>query len=172
MSRLTPCCRPWTCWRSNCATSPAPAASSPPDATRSPPTADPKTLETPVPPSPQTEIVRILPATGPNELHVALVGDLDYEVADDALGQVLQTLRAHHEVRHLRLDCRELDMVDSMGLTVLLQIHRNACENGVLFHLDNTGPVLRRLLHLTGTYEHLTTPAVGFSDGAEAASEN
>ncbi|MFF7309767.1 STAS domain-containing protein [Streptomyces sp. NPDC008137] len=124
-----------------------------------------------MPSSPQTETVRILPATGPHELRVALAGDLDYEVADDVLDQVLQALRAHHEVRHLRLECRELGMVDSMGLTVLLQIHRTAHEHGIQFHLDDTGPVLRRLLHLTGTYEHLTTPAAERADGAEAASD-
>ncbi|MFF3848169.1 STAS domain-containing protein [Streptomyces sp. NPDC002328] len=68
-----------------------------------------------------------------------------------------ELLRTREDVRHLRLDCARLDMVDSMGLTVLLRIHRDACERGVTLHLDDTGPVLRRLLHLTGAYEHLTT---------------
>ncbi|GAA4329021.1 hypothetical protein GCM10023086_58020 [Streptomyces venetus] len=43
----------------------------------------------------------------------------------------------------------------------LLRIHRSACEDGVGFHLDGVGPVLRRLLEITGTYEYLT----GTGDG-------
>ncbi|MFC9973290.1 STAS domain-containing protein [Spirillospora sp. NPDC127200] len=94
---------------------------------------------------------------GPHTLLLALHGDLDYGTGDEVLQTARLALREHEGVRELRLDCRELGMVDSTGLSVLLQIHRDACEGGVGFHLDDTGPLLERLLHLTGTYEHLTT---------------
>ncbi|MFI6520596.1 STAS domain-containing protein [Spirillospora sp. NPDC050679] len=103
---------------------------------------------------------------GPHTLVLALSGDLDYGTGDEVLQTARLALRGHEGVRELRLDCRELGMVDSTGLSVLLQVHRDASEDGVGFHLDDMGPLLERLLHLTGTYEHLTTarPAEPSSD--------
>ncbi|MEW2811476.1 STAS domain-containing protein [Streptomyces massasporeus] len=62
------------------------------------------------------------------------------------------------EVTDLRLDCRELELVDSMGLSTLLEIHRSAGRDGIAIHLEGVGPALRRLLELTGTYAYLTSP--------------
>ncbi|MFG3250813.1 STAS domain-containing protein [Streptomyces sp. NPDC048187] len=86
---------------------------------------------------------------------MALTGDLDYDTCEDLLDRVRLALREHEKAEQLRLDCRELGTVDSMGLSTLLQIHRTAVQDGIGFHLDNIGPGLRRLLELTGTYEHL-----------------
>ncbi|MBB6416542.1 hypothetical protein HDC93_002125 [Streptomyces sp. AK010] len=47
---------------------------------------------------------------------------------------------------------------DSMGLSILLEIHRSAGRDGIAFHLGGVGPALLRLLELTGTYEYLTSP--------------
>lgn len=99
-----------------------------------------------------------LPADAPHTVRLALVGDLDYEVGDEVLHQVLQALRGGEDVRDLRLDCQGLGTVDSVGLSVLLQIHRHTSEDGTGFHLDNMGPGLERLLRITGTHEYLTTP--------------
>lgn len=40
-------------------------------------------------------------------------------------------------------------------LVALAADHRAAGQDGIEFHPDNIGPSLRRLLDLTGTYEHL-----------------
>ncbi|MEV7208399.1 MULTISPECIES: STAS domain-containing protein [unclassified Streptomyces] len=88
-------------------------------------------------------------------VRLVLTGDLDYDTCGNLLQQVQLALREHEDAEELRLDCAELGAVDSMGLSTLLQIHRAACRDGIGFHLDNIGPVLRRLLDLTGTYEHL-----------------
>ncbi|GAB2792855.1 hypothetical protein GCM10027073_26310 [Streptomyces chlorus] len=102
----------------------------------------------------------VLPLAGgaPHTVCLALVGDLDYEVGDEVLHQVLHALRGGGDVRDLRLDCQELGTVDSAGLAVLLRIHRRTSEDGTGFHLDNMGPRLERLLHITGTYDYLTAP--------------
>ena len=99
-------------------------------------------------------------------VRLALTGDLDYDTCGNLLQQVRLALREHEGAEELRLDCGELDAVDSMGLSTLLQIHRAACQDGIGFRLDNIGPVLKRLLDLTGTYEHLHA-----SPGATAAAD-
>ncbi|AOW90739.1 STAS domain-containing protein [Streptomyces olivaceus] len=111
--------------------------------------------------SPHPRPVTIEPSAGPDELLLSLAGDLDYETADEALASVRRTLEERAGLGVLRLDCRKLDLVDSMGLSVLLQIHRLAGRAGMGFHLDNPGPTLVRLLEITGTYEHLTSPGDG-----------
>ncbi|MFB6847718.1 STAS domain-containing protein [Streptomyces sp. NPDC056373] len=96
--------------------------------------------------------------TGPHTVRLALTGDLDYDSCAELLQRVRVALDGGVRVEELHLDCRELGLVDSMGLSTLLQIHRSACRDGIAFHLDDVGQALRRLLELTGTYEYLTTP--------------
>ncbi|WP_121750968.1 STAS domain-containing protein [Streptomyces sp. E2N166] len=94
---------------------------------------------------------------GPHIVRLALDGDLDYDTCGELLLRVRLALHERADVEDLRLDCRELGVVDSTGLSTLLQIHRSACQAGIGFHLDNIGPALKRLLELTGTYEHLSS---------------
>ncbi|MFD8231944.1 STAS domain-containing protein [Streptomyces sp. NPDC059696] len=96
--------------------------------------------------------------SGPHTVRLALTGDLDYDTCAELLQRVRAALEGRVDVGELRLDCGRLGLVDSMGLSTLLQIHRVACRDGIAFHLDEVGPALRRLLELTGTYEYLTTP--------------
>ncbi|MFJ4560847.1 STAS domain-containing protein [Streptomyces massasporeus] len=96
--------------------------------------------------------------TGPHPVRLALTGDLDYDTCGELLLRVRAALDGRREVTDLHLDCRELELVDSMGLSTLLEIHRSAGRDGVAFHLEGVGPALRRLLELTGTYEYLTSP--------------
>ncbi|MCF4136316.1 STAS domain-containing protein [Streptomyces sp. Tue 6430] len=94
--------------------------------------------------------------TGRHTVRLALEGDLDHDTSGDVLHRVRLALLDREDVEDLRLDCRELEAVDSMGLSTLLQIHRSAQQGGVRFHLDNIGPALRRLLEITGTHDYLT----------------
>ncbi|MFI8306144.1 STAS domain-containing protein [Streptomyces sp. NPDC085927] len=97
-------------------------------------------------------------SAGPHTVSLVLTGDLDYDTCDELLQRVHSALDGREDVGDLRLDCRELGAVDSMGLSTLLQIHRSAGHDGIGFHLDDVGPALRRLLEITGTYTYLTTP--------------
>ncbi|MFF9915361.1 STAS domain-containing protein [Streptomyces sp. NPDC013457] len=117
---------------------------------------------------PDAEPVVLQPATAPHTLCLALVGDLGYENSEEVLALVGGELWAREDVRTLRLDCRRLDMVDSTGLAALLQIHRWTQRGGMDLYLDHPGPVLERVLRITGTYEHLTAPRP-FSHGQGAA---
>ncbi|WP_203602735.1 MULTISPECIES: STAS domain-containing protein [Streptomyces] len=121
---------------------------------------------------PEAEPLQILPSTDPYTLRLALVGDLDHEVGDEVLDRARKALRGCEGVRSLRLNCRELEMADSTGLSVLLQLRRDAHEAGIRFHLDDTRPVLERLLRITGTHDYLTcASAACLPPEAEAAIE-
>ncbi|MGC0382283.1 STAS domain-containing protein [Streptomyces sp. SAI-129] len=125
-----------------------------------------------MPTIPDAGPLRILPATDPYTLCLALVGDLDYEVGYAVLDEVRDALRGCDGVRSLRLNCRELERADSTGLSVLLQLRRDAHEAGIGFHLDDMRPGLVRLLRVTGTHEYLTcAPSAGLPAEGEAAIE-
>ncbi|MEV6782988.1 STAS domain-containing protein [Streptomyces sp. NPDC051098] len=85
---------------------------------------------------------------------------LDYETSDSFRRHVLGLLdQRASDVTDLRLDCRELELIDSMGLSALLAIHRITSAAGITLHLDNRPDRLQRMLEITGTDEHLTRPA-------------
>ncbi|MEU6105461.1 STAS domain-containing protein [Streptomyces flaveolus] len=123
---------------------------------------------------PDTPVV-VLPATHPHIVRLALLGDLDHDHGDAVLDAAQRALHERPETRELQLDCRGLGAVDSTGLSVLLLIHRLACRGRISFHLDDIGPALKRLLDITGTYEHLTASHPEASEAespAEATSDS
>ncbi|MFI6467942.1 STAS domain-containing protein [Streptomyces sp. NPDC050528] len=89
-------------------------------------------------------------------VRIELAGDLDYDNADSLLAAVTTTLAEHRHLSDLHLHCAELDIVDSMGLSILLMIRRRTGEAGVHLHLDDRTPQLDRLLTITGILDHLT----------------
>ncbi len=53
------------------------------------------------------------------------------------------------------VDLRELEFIDSTGLSVLVKAHQQAQEAGCEFGIVNGGAQVRRLLSLTGVTERL-----------------
>lgn len=53
------------------------------------------------------------------------------------------------------VDLRELEFIDSTGLSVLVKAHQQAQETGCDFGIVNGGAQVRRLLSLTGVTERL-----------------
>ncbi|WP_367125891.1 STAS domain-containing protein [Streptomyces phytohabitans] len=93
---------------------------------------------------------------GPSTVVLALSGELDYDTSGELVGQVEEALTGQPDLRELLLDCRGLELVDSMGLSALLRAHRAATARGVRFRLDHRSTGLERMLTVTGTFEHLT----------------
>ncbi|EDY42299.1 STAS domain-containing protein [Streptomyces sp. SPB074] len=89
----------------------------------------------------------------PGRVVIALIGDLDYDTAEQ-LGEDVVTALATPGVRALALDCAGLEGCDSMGLAVLLQVRRHTDRAGVRLTLERPTDSLRRLLGLTGTSAH------------------
>ncbi|SFF79453.1 anti-anti-sigma factor [Actinacidiphila alni] len=102
-------------------------------------------------------------------VRIEVSGDLDYDSADDLMTAVTAELAAHPQLDDLHLHFGGLGLVDSMGLSVLLMIHRRTTEAGVRLHLDDRTDDLDRLLALTGTLEHFTADPDGAADPAPAA---
>ncbi|RAJ39977.1 anti-anti-sigma factor [Kitasatospora sp. SolWspMP-SS2h] len=92
-------------------------------------------------------------------IHLSLREDLDYSTSQDLLREAAAALADRGPADTLVIDCRSLDFIDSVGLSALLEIHRDAASAAVTMHLAHIGPILEKLLRLTGTYTHLTSAA-------------
>lgn len=90
---------------------------------------------------------------------LTIVGDLDYDHADEINRVLVEGLGAHPGLRAVHLDCAEVAFCDSYGLAALLMSHRHVRGVGARLHLDNLQPGLTRLLELTRTLEYLTAEA-------------
>ncbi|MER5399801.1 STAS domain-containing protein [Streptomyces sp. NPDC002599] len=107
------------------------------------------------PPSAGIELITI-PSSDTSALLLEVHGFLDYDSADHFLALASQQLAdSRPGLRTLRLDCKHLEGLDSMGLAMVLMLHRRTTTAGVTLSLDNRSPSLERLLDITGTLEHL-----------------
>ncbi|MFF3348835.1 STAS domain-containing protein [Streptomyces sp. NPDC002779] len=99
----------------------------------------------------------------PGVLVAAVEGDLDYGTGGTFLALLADALDAY-VLKHgtspsdLHLDCAELAMVDSVGLSSLLMLRRRTQRARITLHLDNRPEQLTRLLDLTGVTAYLTEP--------------
>lgn len=86
-----------------------------------------------------------------------LVGELDWESAGDLVETARDQLGRLPEPRcAVHLDCAQLSLCDSTGLSALLMVHRDVTAAGASLRLDNRPAFLDRMLALTGTLVHLT----------------
>ncbi|MFH8487342.1 STAS domain-containing protein [Streptomyces longisporoflavus] len=118
------------------------------------------------PPSP----LRLTTVDTEDTVRIEVRGDLDYDNADHLLLAVTDKLAEHPRLGDLHLHCAGLELVDSMGLSILLMIHRRTSAAGVRLHLDDRPARLDRLLSLTGTLEHFTAPLTEGAEGSPGSS--
>lgn len=94
-------------------------------------------------------------------VQVRVDGDLDFDNHDE-LTALVARLFAPEEggppPRWLRLDLGGLRCIDSSGLWALLQIRRRTDRAGARLTLEERPACVDRLLHLTGTFDHLMAP--------------
>jgi anti-anti-sigma factor len=84
---------------------------------------------------------------------LAVSGELDL-AASPTLEERLDDVFGGN-VPRLIIDLRQLEFIDSTGLSVLVKAHQRAEEAGSRFGLVNGGSQVRRLLSLTGIAERL-----------------
>ena len=84
---------------------------------------------------------------------LALFGELDL-ASSPALEHELQSLAGD---RLVIADLRELEFIDSTGLSVLVRAHQRARESGSDFAVVKGPGQVQRLLSLTGVAERLRT---------------
>jgi anti-sigma B factor antagonist len=85
---------------------------------------------------------------------VAVAGELDLASSprlEEELERVGET-----DAGLLILDLRDLEFMDSTGLSLLVKAHQRASDAGRRFGLVNGGPQVQRLLSLTGLTDRLT----------------
>ncbi|MFE6709857.1 STAS domain-containing protein [Streptomyces sp. NPDC057695] len=112
----------------------------------------------------------------PDSIRIEIHGDLDHVSAGLLVEEATAQLAARPSLADLHLHCANLGVIDSMGLSALLMIHRRTTAAGVRLHMEDRPATLDRILHVTGTFDYLTaaqhvSPAqtTGPDDGAHAA---
>jgi anti-anti-sigma factor len=86
---------------------------------------------------------------------VRLAGNLVNENADLLLDAIIEELSVHPGARELHVDCADVDLCDSRGLSVLLMLRRRTETLGIELHVANRRQALRQLLERTGTAAYL-----------------
>ncbi|MFJ6434254.1 STAS domain-containing protein [Streptomyces sp. NPDC091416] len=94
---------------------------------------------------------------GPDTARLRLAGDLDHDGGDELLRHAEDCIAGQPRPRELLLECSQLKTCDSMGISMLIQIHRSSTAHDVRLGLENPPPFLERILHLTGI-RHLFAP--------------
>jgi anti-sigma B factor antagonist len=87
---------------------------------------------------------------------IAVSGELDL-ASSPALEEELDRI-AGSDAAVMIVDLRELEFMDSTGLSVLVRAHQRAEELGKRFGLVNGSAQVQRLLTLTGLADRLTLP--------------
>jgi anti-anti-sigma factor len=85
---------------------------------------------------------------------IVVSGELDLAsgpALEDELARVLAS-----RVELVVLDLRELEFMDSTGLSILVKANQRAVDEGRRFGLVRGSPQVQRLLDLTGVAERLT----------------
>ena len=85
---------------------------------------------------------------------LAVTGELDLASSPALEGELERVSQSDAGV--VIVDLRELEFLDSTGLSVLVKANRRAVEAGQRFALVRGGPQVQRLLELTGVADRLT----------------
>jgi anti-anti-sigma factor len=85
---------------------------------------------------------------------LAVTGELDLGSAG-LLDQAFQSL-VDSGTKLVIVDLRELEFIDSTGISLLVKAHRAAERDGTRFAVAGARPQVRRLLSLTGLTKMLT----------------
>ena len=85
---------------------------------------------------------------------LAVSGELDLAAASSLEEELGRALQSGSEV--IVVDLKNLDFIDSTGLSVLVRAHQQAQESGLTLGLVNPGAQVDRLLSLTGLAQRLT----------------
>ncbi|NUV41111.1 STAS domain-containing protein [Streptomyces sp. KAI-26] len=91
---------------------------------------------------------------GPGWVRLRLTGDLDYDTSSELVARAMEQLAARPGLDELYLDCAGLEMCDSMGVSALLQVHRDTAARRVRLHVEEAPPFLDRIMRITGI-DHL-----------------
>jgi anti-anti-sigma factor len=83
----------------------------------------------------------------------AISGELDLASAPELESHIAQAFQSGAKM--VIVDLRELEFIDSTGLSVLVKAHQQAQEAGCELGIVNGGAQVRRLLSLTGVTERL-----------------
>ncbi|MFD5900667.1 STAS domain-containing protein [Streptomyces microflavus] len=106
-------------------------------------------------------------------VRLRLTGDLDYDTSHELVARAAERLADRPDLRDLYLDCAQLGLCDSMGVSALLQVHRDTTARSVCLHVEDAPPFLDRIMRITGIqhlFAHQEDQRPARGAGEEAAS--
>jgi anti-sigma B factor antagonist len=92
--------------------------------------------------------------SGTQTVVIEVTGELDLASSPALEHELERGAAAHAEV--VIVDLRDLEFMDSTGLSVLVRAHQRATENGQRFGVVKGPQQVQRLLSLTGVADRLT----------------
>ncbi|MEV6726466.1 STAS domain-containing protein [Streptomyces xanthochromogenes] len=121
-------------------------------------------MTTPLP----SDHLRLTTVDTEGRVRIEVQGDLDHDSADLLLEETMLQLGSRPDIQHLHLHCAELGIIDSIGMSTLLMIHRRTTAAGVRLHLDERPANLNRILRTTGTLDFFIAaqPAADFPEAS------
>ncbi|OYW24953.1 MAG: hypothetical protein B7Z55_00720 [Planctomycetales bacterium 12-60-4] len=94
---------------------------------------------------------------------IAGTDPLNVDYVDDAAGVIDDCLSSGPA--RIVVDMRQIPLLDSAGLELLLSLHDRCVERGGMLHLAGPSPLCRDILEVTGVISHFDV----FSDPVDAA---
>jgi RNA polymerase sigma-B factor len=88
--------------------------------------------------------------TAPGHLQVAVTGEIDRDNAPRLRRVLLDLVARHSRARALRLDLREVPLLDAAAVSVLLAVHEAARVRGVTVTVTGLQPFARRVAEVSG----------------------
>jgi anti-anti-sigma factor len=76
-------------------------------------------------------------------------GEVDASNAT-TIRQAVEAALAEARPRRIRLDLREVTLLDSAGIGILVACHGAAAEHGAMFVVTNPSPIIHRQLRVSG----------------------
>jgi anti-anti-sigma factor len=85
---------------------------------------------------------------------VRVIGELDLMTVP-TLDRLLAEVE-RPDLRRIELDLRQVTFVDSTGISLFIELHRAAAEDGRILVLTQLTPTVARVLEITGLLAELT----------------
>jgi len=83
-----------------------------------------------------------------DEAVLTVAGELDLDSAPRLRRRLQETMAAGRV--HMVVDLAALSFIDSTGISVLVEVHKDACRRGGGLVVRSPSPAVRRLLEVTG----------------------
>jgi anti-sigma B factor antagonist len=107
-------------------------------------------------------------ANGDGVVRLAVAGEVDMSNSDTLRGQILAALEADQRPAELVIDLDQVRFLDSTGINVLVNGHRNAQDRHIDYRVIKAHDTALRVLEITGVKDILGITKSPDGDGSRS----